>query len=80
MEGGFQHILDDFMQCPLPAGNSGQNESSPESFELKYLAFSLHLLKSFIMAAFATQDNSNYAVASLARRTSSIKEGDTKKE
>lgn len=54
MEGGFQHILEDFMQCSLPAGDGVLNESTPESFELKYLAFSLHLLKSFIMAAFAT--------------------------
>ena len=67
------------MKCQLPAADKATNESSPESFELKYLAFSLHLLKSFIMAAFATQDNSNYAVATLARRTSSVKEGDASK-
>jgi len=54
---------------------SKQGEALEGLFELKYLAFVLSLLRTFIMAAFSTNDSDVYQVAVLARRTSQ-REGD----
>ena len=65
--GGFQYILKDFM-------GSKQGEVLEGLFELKYLAFVLSLLRTFIMAAFSTNDSDVYQVAVLARRASQREE------
>lgn len=70
-EGGFQYILKDFMTCELPSPASPDSKDRAESRELKYVAFMLHLLRSFIMAAFSTSDADAYQIAALARRNSS---------
>ena len=66
--GGFQFILKDFM-------GRQQGEALEGLFELKYLAFVLSLLRTFIMAAFSTTGSDVYEVAVLARRASQ-REGD----
>lgn len=73
-QGGFQYILKDFMACKLPAKSIGSAPTS-ESLELKYVAFMLHLLRTFLMAAYSTSDADAYKVADLVRRSSSAKEG-----
>ena len=74
--GGFQHILRDFMACTVPGADGPLSGSLTESFELKYVAFMLHLLRTFTMAAFSTSDSDAYKVAALARRSSSVREND----
>lgn len=75
-QGGFQHILKDFMACTMPAPDTPSSGSFAESFELKYVAFMLRLLRTFIMAAFSTSDSDAYQVAALAKRSSGVKESD----
>ena len=53
---------------------SKQGEVLEGLFELKYLAFVLSLLRTFIMAAFSTNDSDVYQVALLARRASQREE------
>ena len=66
------------MACSVPEASSPANNSlvDSKSFELKYLAFMLHLLRTFIMAAFSTNDSDAYKVAALARRSSSGKDAE----
>ena len=61
------------MACTVPETSGPMNGSLTESFELKYVAFMLHLIRTFIMAAFSTSDADAYKVATLARRSSSVK-------
>ena len=75
-QGGLDHILNDFMACSVASDSGSSGEDSSESFELKYLAFMLHLLRTFVMAAFSTSDSDAYEVATLARRSSSTVEGE----
>ena len=56
----------------LNISNSILNLNS-EQIELKYLAFILHLLRTFLMAALSTNDSLAYEMATLARKNSSIK-------
>jgi hypothetical protein len=56
----------------LNISNSILNLNS-EQIELKYLAFILHLLRTFLMAALSTNDCLAYEMATLARKNSSIK-------
>ena len=79
-QGGFEHILNDFMACSVASDSDSSSKDSSESFELKYLAFMLHLLRTFVMAAFSTSDSDAYQVATLARRSSSIVEGDQREQ
>jgi len=51
--GGFQYILKEFMSCSLPESSS---PSQGEPFELKYISFMLHLLRTLTAATFATID------------------------
>lgn len=74
--GGFQHILSDFMACTLPSSDDASGGELKESLDLKYVAFMLRLLRTFIMAAFSTSDADTYKVATLARRSSSTKDGE----
>jgi hypothetical protein len=74
-QGGFQYILKDFMACKLPAKSIDGPGQTSESLELKYVAFMLHLLRTFLMAAYSTSDANAYEVADLVRRSSSAKEG-----
>ena len=67
-QGGFEHILKDLM-----ASSASTQADDTESFDLKYLAFTLHLLRTFIMAAFSTSDADAYEVATLVRKSSSQK-------
>jgi hypothetical protein len=55
--------------------SSKQGEALEGLFELKYQAFVLSLLRTFIMAAFSTSGSDVYQVAVLARRASQ-REGD----
>jgi hypothetical protein len=55
-QGGFQHILNDFMTCSAPFDDGSQSEDTADSLELKYVAFMLHLLRTFTTAAFAGSD------------------------
>jgi hypothetical protein len=75
-QGGFQYILKDFMNCELPEKSIAEEPgSTSESLELKYVAFMLYLLRTFLMAAYSTSDANTYQVADLVRRSSSAKEG-----
>lgn len=74
-QGGFQYILKDFMACKLPAETLEGTAQPSEALELKYVAFMLHLLRTFLMAAYATSDANAFAVADSVRRSSSAKEG-----
>lgn len=74
--GGFQYILNDFMNCALPSSDGSSAGTLNESLDLKYVAFMLRLLRTFIMAAFSTSDADAYKVATLARRSSSAREAD----
>jgi hypothetical protein len=56
----------------LNISNSISNLNS-EHIELKYLAFILHLLRTFLMAALSTNDSLAYEMATLARKNSSLK-------
>jgi ubiquitin carboxyl-terminal hydrolase 34 len=76
LHGGFQHILRDFMDCAVPSGAKEQGTAAAQSVELKYLAFMLRLLRTFVMAAFSTRDADAYQVATLARRSSSVRAGE----
>ena len=60
LQGGFSHILRDFMACTVPGELEGGDRGANQSVELKYLAFMLHLLRTFIMAAFSTRDADAY--------------------
>jgi hypothetical protein len=51
--GGFQYILKDFMACGVP---EAKVEDGSEPFDLKYMAFMLHLLRTLTAAAFSTTD------------------------
>ena len=64
------------MECTVPGADGPLSGSLAESFELKYVAFMLHLLRTFTMAAFSTSDSDAYKVAALARRSSSVREND----
>lgn len=75
-QGGFQHILKDFMAWTVPAAEGQEAASATEPVELKYVAFMLRLLRTFIMAAFSTSDSDAYQAAALARKSSSLREGD----
>lgn len=65
--GGFQYILKDFMAGSLPE-SSGEDGGEP--FDLKYMAFMLHLLRTLTAAAFSTTDPDAFEGAELARRLS----------
>jgi hypothetical protein len=52
-KGGFQYILKDFMACSVP---ESKGEDGTEPFDLKYMAFLLHLLRTLTAAAFSTTD------------------------
>lgn len=56
----------------LNISNSISNLNS-EHIELKYLAFILHLLRTFLMAALSTNDCLAYEMATLARKNSNLK-------
>ena len=58
--GGFQHILSDFMVYAVPTSDSQSSGALDGLFGLKYLAFMLRLLRTFIMAAFSTNDTDAY--------------------
>jgi len=60
----------------MPVSDGPGSGSLAESFDLKYVAFMLRLLRTFIMAAFSTNDTDAYKVAALAKRSSSIRESD----
>lgn len=76
LQGGFRHILRDFMACTVPGGAAEPESAAAQSVELKYVAFMLRLLRTFIMAAFSTRDADAYQAASLARRSSSVRASD----
>jgi hypothetical protein len=63
------------MQCSLPTEAADQVEARAHAAELKYVAFMLRLLRTFIMAAFSTRDADAYQGATLARRSSSVRSG-----
>lgn len=48
-----------------------------EQVELKYLAFMLHLLRTFLMAALSTNDSNAYQTATLARKNSTIEKSNS---
>ena len=59
--GGFQHILKEFMECTVPLGAEEPGPASAQAVvELKYVAFMLRLLRTFIMAGFSTRDADAY--------------------
>ena len=74
-QGGFQHILNDFMGCRVPSSSKPSNKDhiDAETFELRYLAFMSHLLRTFIVAGFSTKDSDTYKAATLARQNSTGK-------
>lgn len=63
------------MRHAVTPSESKQGEGLEGLFELKYLAFALRLLRTFVMAAFSTNNADVYQVAVLARRASE-REGD----
>ena len=76
LQGGFQHILRAFMDCAVPLGADELGTATAQAVELKYVAFMLRLLRTFIMAAFSTRDADAYQAATLARRSSSVRAGE----
>jgi len=70
--GGFQHILNDFMGCTVSNSSKPSNKDhiDEETFELRYLAFMSHLLRTFIMAGLSTKDSDTFKAATLARQNS----------
>jgi hypothetical protein len=64
------------MQCSVPRSTDEPGAAAAQAVELKYLAFMLRLLRTFIMAALSTRDADAYQAASLARRSSSMRAGD----
>jgi hypothetical protein len=64
------------MAYAVPTSDSQSSGALGGLFSLKYLAFMLRLLRTFIMAAFSTNDTDAYQAATLARRSSSTREGD----
>lgn len=71
-KGGFRYILKDFMACSHPESSS---HVQSEPFELKYIAFMLHILRTLTAAAFSTSDPSAYQGSlELARRRSETRE------
>jgi hypothetical protein len=66
-------MLKEFMSCSVPksSGESGLASAHSVEAELKYVAFMLRLLRTFVTAAFSTRDEEAYAAAALARRNSS---------
>ena len=65
LRGGFNFILNDFMTCSLDSKADGEN------IDLKYMAFILQVMRTFIMAALANSDQDAYQIAQLARKQSS---------
>jgi hypothetical protein len=64
------------MAYAVPTSNNQSSGALGGLFSLKYLAFMLRLLRTFIMAAFSTNDTDAYQAATLARRSSSTREVD----
>ena len=64
------------MACAVPLGEDEPSTAEAQSVELKYVAFMLRLLRTFIMAAFSTRDADAYQAATLARRSSSVRASD----
>jgi hypothetical protein len=56
--GGFAYILNDFMTADL-----AQADTTAENIDLKYIAFKLQVMRTFIMAAIANTDLDAYAVS-----------------
>jgi hypothetical protein len=65
------------MNCTISKSSADSNSGIEQQIELKYIAFMLHLLRSFTMAAFSTSDLDAYKIATLARRSSSTRGNDT---
>lgn len=65
MRGGFKFILEDFMTCSLESSSAHE-----ENIDQKYIAFMLQVMRTFLMAALASNDLDAYKVAKLARKES----------
>ena len=61
------------MKCSVPTAEPDLAASLGQTVELKYVAFMLRLLRTFIMAAFSTRDADAYQAATMARRSSSVR-------
>jgi hypothetical protein len=65
-KGGFAYVLNDFMTADL-----NRADSTAENVDLKYIAFKLQVLRTFLMAAIANTDLDAYEVSQMVRRQSS---------
>ena len=57
-KGGFAYVLNDFMTTDLT-----RTDDTAENIDLKYIAFKLQVMRTFIMAAISNTDLDAYEVS-----------------